>query len=583
MPKLTFEGGINQSDDFNVSPVECISGQNFLLDPLSKDLRPRPPQDLAVTAANAGAIVGILQFRLKDGTLATAVAAGNKVYEWTGGALSTELKTVNGVDPLVLTKFRGAPWVLDDLMVVVNVKTGVLSARDHVRKFYNLSGTGLLFGTLKTGLAGTNTQSVTSITRSGTTATVTTAISHNMSDGDLVQIAGADQTDYNGEFEVNQTSTTIFTMEVANSPTTPATGTITFTKSPVVGANYVAVHGGRVWLGHIKIDNTATKHMLLVSKFEEAESYDTSARNAAAGIGANDAFFMLTPDLLPINGIVEFLGQLVVSTEGGKLFKLTGSDATDYNWIEFYAGSAAVGTETLASVGNDVIFMRQGGNVELLSSTERFGDVAVDDVSRFIPVEVDGLTDAIVAYDQQRQRVLWFVTAKVLVLDKTVMLTKRTSPWTKFVTAMSNAFATSAAAYIEDPDNAGKFDVFWGDSAGKIYKVNGTGSSGDAGANSIVVNRKTRHIDEFPDNGEILDGRVTYKREGAVTLTATFDWSEEIEDKVATMSLSSATDSKISTVGFDVVGRGPGFEMTLAATTNVDFRIGNIILGDDGD
>lgn len=68
--------------------------------------------------------------------------------------------------------------------------------------------------------------SVSSITRSGTTATVTTATAHGFSTGQKVVISGATQTDYNGAFTVTVSSTTQFTYTVANSPVTPATGTI---------------------------------------------------------------------------------------------------------------------------------------------------------------------------------------------------------------------------------------------------------------------------------------------------------------------------------------------------------------------
>lgn len=67
---------------------------------------------------------------------------------------------------------------------------------------------------------------VSGITRSGTTATVTTATAHGFSTGQKVVISGATQTDYNGAFTVAVSSTTQFTYTVANSPATPATGTI---------------------------------------------------------------------------------------------------------------------------------------------------------------------------------------------------------------------------------------------------------------------------------------------------------------------------------------------------------------------
>jgi head-tail adaptor len=71
--------------------------------------------------------------------------------------------------------------------------------------------------------------SVSSITRSSTTATATTASSHGYSSGDYVTIAGAVETDYNGEVAITVTGLTTFTYAVANSPSTPATGTITAT------------------------------------------------------------------------------------------------------------------------------------------------------------------------------------------------------------------------------------------------------------------------------------------------------------------------------------------------------------------
>lgn len=74
---------------------------------------------------------------------------------------------------------------------------------------------------------GGSAKSVSSITRSSTTATVTTAAAHGYSTGNRITIAGAIQEDYNGTFEVTVTGSATFTYTVANSPTTPATGTLT--------------------------------------------------------------------------------------------------------------------------------------------------------------------------------------------------------------------------------------------------------------------------------------------------------------------------------------------------------------------
>lgn len=70
---------------------------------------------------------------------------------------------------------------------------------------------------------------VSSITLSGTTATVTTAAAHNLNDGDPVLIAGANQAAYNGIKVISYTDATHYTFETTAGTTTPATGTITST------------------------------------------------------------------------------------------------------------------------------------------------------------------------------------------------------------------------------------------------------------------------------------------------------------------------------------------------------------------
>ena len=68
---------------------------------------------------------------------------------------------------------------------------------------------------------------VSSITRSGSTATVTTSSVHGLEVSDYMQIFDADQLDYNVISQVKTViNTTSFTFTVSNTPVTPATGTI---------------------------------------------------------------------------------------------------------------------------------------------------------------------------------------------------------------------------------------------------------------------------------------------------------------------------------------------------------------------
>mgnify|MGYP006404900829 FL=1 len=71
-------------------------------------------------------------------------------------------------------------------------------------------------------------QSVSSITRSSSTATVTTAASHGYATADWITIAGASQSGYNGTFQITVTAATTYTYDLGSlTPVTPATGTIT--------------------------------------------------------------------------------------------------------------------------------------------------------------------------------------------------------------------------------------------------------------------------------------------------------------------------------------------------------------------
>lgn len=70
--------------------------------------------------------------------------------------------------------------------------------------------------------------SVTGIVRVGQVATATTGVAHSLSDGALVEVKGSDQAEYNGTFIISNASASVFDYTVVGSPTTPATGTMTW-------------------------------------------------------------------------------------------------------------------------------------------------------------------------------------------------------------------------------------------------------------------------------------------------------------------------------------------------------------------
>jgi hypothetical protein len=72
-------------------------------------------------------------------------------------------------------------------------------------------------------------QVITSITFSGTTATVTTSAAHNLADSDIVVIMGASDQLYNGDKEITVTGASTFTYSLASEPASNAVAGLTYT------------------------------------------------------------------------------------------------------------------------------------------------------------------------------------------------------------------------------------------------------------------------------------------------------------------------------------------------------------------
>jgi hypothetical protein len=75
---------------------------------------------------------------------------------------------------------------------------------------------------------GSTSFAITSITRTGTVATVTTTAVHGLTTGQIIIIAGATDALYNGTYVITVVTTTTFTYTMTGTPAiSPATGTIT--------------------------------------------------------------------------------------------------------------------------------------------------------------------------------------------------------------------------------------------------------------------------------------------------------------------------------------------------------------------
>lgn len=381
-------------------------------------------------------------------------------------------------------------------------------------------------------------------------------------------------------------------------------------------AKYAIVHLNRVWLFNIKYGSTSYPHMILACKFEDPTIFDTSTRGGPTTVGGGsfstglEAFYLLVPDLKPINGVCLFANQLIISTDTGRLWNLQGTSSSTFQFVDFYDNSPAVGQENVTTIGNDVVFSRQGGAIALVSATQAYGNVFVGNLSSWIPtstMNVNGFSQ--IVYDVLNQKVLFFMTGKVLVLYKNLLAQDRyqvlggKSPWSVYTTLDSSNFVTLAARYMLIPGTT-NYSVYWGDNTGRVFDMNGTGIAGDAGASVINVSRTSRHfgneiINPWIWTTENVGGHIKYKRNTQISFSVSLLWDEEFALSTQTVTLKGLAGANTgaffggafyyngssyynqgfqflgyqSGINLDPGGKGPGFYVTSFASTYVPFEV----------
>lgn len=383
-------------------------------------------------------------------------------------------------------------------------------------------------------------------------------------------------------------------------------------------AKYGLVKDGRVWLFNVKA-GTATPHLMVASKFEDPTVFDISKRATDSSFTTGlEAFYMVTPDLKAISGAVLFQNTLVISTQGGRLFQLTGNNSKNYAWIDFYDGSAAIGDESIVNTGNDVMYMRKGGNISTLAAVQSFGDVKADDFSRWLSTTIKNLTGCLCCYDQTNAKVYFFVSGgKVLVFfkDKYFAVPGQSpvqqvglSPWSVYMTAHASNFSPLFAKYMYAPGTT-QYGVYFGDqnSTGNIYLMNGVGA-GDAGSTPIQLKRISRLIDkdviqQYPYDQRILQGVVQYRRKAPTfDFTVEVQWSDEYNTSSSVIRIPGPpiSDTGVFFGGnfyfggnvyfnqgfqfaeteshqtFSPTGVGPSFVMTLSAANTGQWQVDSV-------
>lgn len=98
--------------------------------------------------------------------------------------------------------------------------------------------------------------SISSLTRSGSTATATCASAHGLTTGDRVTVGGANQKEYNISATVTVTSTVAFTYSVSGTPDSPATGDLGYSQGLELDSQSVLA-GNRIGQVRLKAQGVA--------------------------------------------------------------------------------------------------------------------------------------------------------------------------------------------------------------------------------------------------------------------------------------------------------------------------------------
>lgn len=255
-------------------------------------------------------------------------------------------------------------------------------------------------------------------------------------------------------------------------------------------ARYCVVENERAFFANIH-DNGADFPHLLVSSQRGDYTVVSSSDRPASALGDDAPWFLPVPQLKPINGLAFAFGVLAISQDNGAFEKLIGSSAKDFAIDKLHHGSGASGRESVAATSNDIVY-GSPGRIESLQSTDKFGDVEFDDLSFKISTDISDFANWTTIYNPRFKRVYCFPENQqecwVLFTD---FIGTNLSPWAKWTTTHQLSFAPSAVMVCRDPLDGLEY-TFMGDAAGRLYRLEGSGTSGDGGTDSVESKRTSR-------------------------------------------------------------------------------------------
>lgn len=367
-------------------------------------------------------------------------------------------------------------------------------------------------------------------------------------------------------------------------------------------AKYCYVENERAFFGNVISNGVATPHVIVGSERSDYNVLSTSDRPSDS-LAVGDAFFLPTADLKPINGMAGAFGVVAFSTLRGQMYQLTGSDATDFSVDSLYYDSYADGTEAMVFAGNDIVYGRQG-RIESLYASDVYGDVETNDLSLKVSDSISTFEGWRMAYSSRHQRVYCHPEdgAELWVFHKP-LAESGLSPWMKWTTNHDMGFNPTTMWSMLDVEDGLEY-TYMGDEDGNIYRLEGTGESGDGGTTEIVSSR-TSKLFAAPGHAQMYDlhGALKFRpvTGAASEHSLTVHWQgETVFDHTISLSLPLAEsgavwggesyfgggdtygnhfEGRLARERFVVAGQGNEIQITLDGTGTTMFQINEVYLG----
>lgn len=384
-------------------------------------------------------------------------------------------------------------------------------------------------------------------------------------------------------------------------------------------AKYLSVSNERALFANVKDGSASSPHLAVGSAVSDYTQISV-AQLPSSALSVGDPFYLVMPDLRPVNGLVQAFGTSIISTEKGRLFNLSGTSAKDFAFAEFFAGSGASGAESLEYIGTDVIYGRQG-RIESVRDTDTFGNSEADDLTLEIADQIAGYTGWTTVFNSRLNRVYLFPASQSEAwVFNTAMRTSRQlsanalnqfafqsevqakagklSPWMRWKTGHTLAFMPTFVQSMLDPADGLEY-VFMGDASGNIYRTEGSGADGDGGSADVDVTW-TSKVFGAPLDTEMYDieGYIKYKKNVSATVTLTFQFAgKAASDKSITITIPEVSGAnywggsvywggsfywgvpflnRLIRQQFKVPGCAGDFQVKVAVSGSNDFNINEI-------